>query len=56
VSIARSLRLLAVAALPLAGGCTSAYLQNEGPYEFSLREVLRDDCSLLPPDGRLWGG
>jgi hypothetical protein len=37
-------------------GCTRAYLQNEGRYEFKAVEVLRDDCSLLSSPEDLWDG
>jgi hypothetical protein len=52
--------LLSALSLPLGLGCTRAYIQNEGPYDFKTLEVLRDDCSLLsssvepvPPEA-LW--
>jgi hypothetical protein len=49
VAATRLFRLLLLSALALsfAGGCTNAYLQNEGPYEISAVEVIRDDCGLL---------
>ncbi|WP_233262079.1 hypothetical protein [Vitiosangium sp. GDMCC 1.1324] len=48
--------LLSVLALSLGVGCTRAYIQNEGPYEFKVVEVLRDDCGLLPSPANLWPG
>jgi hypothetical protein len=48
--------LLPLLALLAATRCSNAYLQNEGRYELTLTELLRDDCGLLPPEGRLWGG
>ena len=45
----RLFRLLPLSALALSlgVGCTNAYLQNEGPYEITAVEVIRDDCFLL---------
>lgn len=37
-------------------GCTRAYLQNEGSYELTAVDVLRDDCSLLSSPESLWDG
>lgn len=55
----RLLRPLALFALLLTTsvGCTRAYIQNDGPYELSAVEVLRDDCGLLDaaPEA-LWDG
>lgn len=48
--------LLALLALLAGTRCSNAYLQNEGRYELSLTELMRDECGLLPPEGRLWGG
>jgi hypothetical protein len=48
--------LLSVLALTPGMGCTRAYLQNEGPYDFQAVEVMRDDCALLPSPEALWGG
>lgn len=42
----RSLPLSALSLL-LGVGCTNAYLQNEGPYEITAVDVIRDDCGLL---------
>lgn len=56
-SIRRVLRLLGCSlALSPALGCTRAYLQNEGDYELTAVEVLRDDCSLLASPESLWDG
>ena len=46
--------LLSVLSLTLGLGCTRAYIQNEGPYEFTAVEVVRDDCSLLSSPESLW--
>ncbi|WP_257458743.1 hypothetical protein [Archangium lipolyticum] len=48
--------LLSSLALTLSVGCTRAYLQNEGRYEFMAMEVLRDDCAMLSSPEALWGG
>jgi hypothetical protein len=48
--------LLSALSLSLGLGCTRAYIQNEGPYELTAREVLRDDCSLLSGPESLWDG
>ncbi|HEY0097085.1 MAG TPA: hypothetical protein VGB96_22345 [Archangium sp.] len=42
--------------LTVGPGCTRAYLQNEGPYEFTAVEVLRDDCAMLSSPEALWDG
>ncbi|MFL5355223.1 hypothetical protein [Archangium sp.] len=55
IRLFRSL-LLSALFLPLGGGCTRAYLQNEGPYDFKAVEVLRDDCGLLASPEALWDG
>lgn len=47
---------LSFLALLLGGGCTRAYIQNEGPYELTAVEVLRDDCALLSSPEELWDG
>ena len=47
---------LSVLALSLTSGCTRAYLQNEGRYEFSAVDVLRDDCGLISTPESLWDG
>ena len=53
----RLLRSLLCASLVLlGGGCTRAYLQNEGHYAFSSVEVLRDDCNLVSTSESLWDG
>jgi hypothetical protein len=56
----RPFPLLALLLLPL-GGCTRAYLQNDGTYDFVVDEsaaegveVLRDDCGLVDPSKHLW--
>jgi hypothetical protein len=46
--------LLSALFLALGSGCTRAYIQNEGPYEFTAQEVLRDDCALLSSNEALW--
>jgi hypothetical protein len=46
--------LLSALSLTLGLGCTRAYIQNEGPYEFTAVEVVRDDCSLLSSPESLW--
>ncbi|HYO59448.1 hypothetical protein [Archangium sp.] len=48
--------LMSALALTLGVGCTRAYLQNEGPYELTAVEVLRDDCALLSSPEDLWDG
>ncbi|WP_414641393.1 hypothetical protein [Archangium sp.] len=48
--------LLSALSLCLGLGCTRAYIQNEGPYEFKTVELLRDDCSLLTSPEALWDG
>ncbi|ATB27312.1 hypothetical protein [Melittangium boletus] len=47
---------LSALSLVLASGCTRAYLQNEGRYEFSAVDVLRDDCGLISTPDSLWDG
>jgi hypothetical protein len=49
VAANRLFRPLLLSALALASGlgCTNAYLQNEGPYDITATEVIRDDCGLL---------
>ncbi|MET0402508.1 MAG: hypothetical protein ABW123_08895 [Cystobacter sp.] len=42
--------------LCLDAGCTRANLQNEGRYQFTAREVIRDDCGLLSTEDSLWDG
>ena len=49
------LPLFALVLLPL-GGCTRAFLQNEGVYDFIAEDVLRDDCGLVPPSKDMWDG
>ena len=58
VSLPRSLRPLFVSSLVLfsGGGCTRAFIQNEGLYAFTAVEVLRDDCALLTSPESLWDG
>lgn len=51
----RSLALLALT-FSLSVGCTRAYIQNDGPYEFTAVEVLRDDCGMLESPESLWDG
>ncbi len=46
--------LLSALSLTLGLGCTRAYIQNEGPYELTAVEVVRDDCSLLSSPESLW--
>jgi hypothetical protein len=48
--------LLSALFLSLGAGCTRAYIQNEGPYELTAQEVLRDDCALLSAPESLWDG
>ncbi|HEX8818687.1 MAG TPA: hypothetical protein VF794_02075 [Archangium sp.] len=48
--------LLSVLSLTLGLGCTRAYIQNEGPYEFKSVEVLSDECGLLSSPEALWDG
>lgn len=48
--------LLSALALTPGVGCTRAYLQNEGDYEFKVEDVLRDDCGLLGTSEDLWDG
>jgi hypothetical protein len=48
--------LSSVLFLTLGLGCTRAYIQNEGPYELTAVEVVRDDCSLLSSPESLWDG
>lgn len=57
VADTRLFRLLAPCALFLAlsGGC-SPVSQNDGPYEFTAAEVLRDDCGMLSSPESLWDG
>jgi hypothetical protein len=59
VAAPRLFRPLALSVLFFASslGCTRTYIQNDGPYEFSAVEVLRDDCGLLDsaPEA-LWDG
>jgi hypothetical protein len=58
VAAIRLFRPLLMSALALAFslGCTNAYLQNEGPYELTAMEVLRDDCAMLSSSESLWDG
>lgn len=57
VAATRLFRSLLLSALSLSlGGCTRAYLQNEGPYDFRAVEVLRDDCGLIASPEELWDG
>jgi hypothetical protein len=59
VAAPRLFRPLALFALlfTMSVGCTRAYIQNDGPYELTAVEVLRDDCGLLDSaPGSLWDG
>jgi hypothetical protein len=56
-TIRRFLPLLGCALTLIPGpGCTRAYLQNEGFYEMTAVEVLRDDCAMLSAPEDLWDG
>jgi hypothetical protein len=46
--------LLSALSLSLGLGCTRAYIQNEGPYELTAVEVVRDDCAMLSSPESLW--
>jgi hypothetical protein len=48
--------LLSALSLCLGLGCSNAYIQNEGPYELTAVEVVRDDCALLSSPEALWDG
>lgn len=48
----------ALALTSFSMGCTHAYIQKEGIYEFEYVDVIRDDCGILfsAPKEALWDG
>jgi hypothetical protein len=52
-----SIRRFLLPCLLLAAGLScNTFVQNPGHYDMQDVEVYRDDCGLLPPPVKLWGG